>query len=162
MYSDWWWSWHLAGFYRLAIGDFTDSQLGPGIGCTHRALAAKIYGKIYEGGKNKGIWGRTHRKKEEQILPKILAYLFLLLRACHWQRKAKFLSKTNYCSLFLIPMMGQKWLALVCFSQVRLWRSTLLHTQCTCRQLARFMRVANTGKSEGGPTVKILYPNFAG
>ena len=49
--------------------------------------------------------------------------------ACQWQRKAKFLSKTNYCSLSWIPLRGQKLLGLVCFWQVRLRRSTLMATQ---------------------------------
>ena len=54
-----------------------------------------------------------------------------LSKSCHesartWQRKAKFLSQKNYCSLFWIPLREQKLLGLVCFSQVRLRRFTLM------------------------------------
>ena len=38
-------------------------------------------------------------------------------------------AKKNYCSLSWIPMREQKLLGLVCFSQVRLWRSTLMDIQ---------------------------------
>ena len=48
--------------------------------------------------------------------------------ACPWQRKANFLSKKKYCSLSWIPMREQKLFGLVCFSQVRLRRSTLMCT----------------------------------
>ena len=48
--------------------------------------------------------------------------------ACPWQRKAKFLSQTNYCSLSWIPLREQKLLGLVCFSQVRLRQSTLIYS----------------------------------
>ena len=54
-----------------------------------------------------------------------------LSKSCHesarpWQRKAKFLSQKNYWFLSWIPLREQKILGLVCFSQVRLRRSTLM------------------------------------
>ena len=57
-----------------------------------------------------------------------------LSKSCHesarpWQRKAKFLSRKNYWFLSWIPLREQKLLGLVCFSQVQLRRSTLLHSQ---------------------------------
>ena len=62
-----------------------------------------------------------------------------LSKSCHesartWQRKAKFLSQKNYWFLSWIPLREQKILVLVCFSQVRLRRSTLLniHSSITC------------------------------
>ena len=56
-----------------------------------------------------------------------------LSKSCHesartWQRKAKFLSQKNYWFLSWIPLREQKLLGLVCFSQVRLRRSTLLYS----------------------------------
>ena len=73
-----------------------------------------------------------------------------LSKSCHesartWQRKAKFLSQKNYWFLSWIPLREQKLLGLVCFSQVRLRRSTLVGTQsvghgsnpgCACRSVS--------------------------
>ena len=75
-----------------------------------------------------------------------------LSKSCHksarpWQRKAKFLSRKNFWFLSWIPLREQKILGLVCFSQVRLRRSTLMFT-FSPTTLARPISPSNLSQSQ--------------
>ena len=49
--------------------------------------------------------------------------------ACQWQRKANCLDEKNYWILSWVPLREQKLLVQLFFTQVMLWRSTLLYMQ---------------------------------